>query len=339
MFNDHLSLEKDKNQTEDIGNDFIVHNMPKADRFAGQTFNSNPPSSLKVPAIKKDLALSDHHKIGIFIMSGGVVLIAVLVYLAYIFLIKPASDIDPAPQVSEVIEQQKADDKPIADENAAVSATTTEEVIASTTPVIETMPTSTEESLAEEKNIAPIFSIVSTIDTDLDGLTDDEEKIIGTNSTLADSDSDSFLDIAELKNGYDPLVAGKKMDDKSAFKRYKIDAKADIFFLNSWIPSYSEANKTIVFTDEDKAFIQLTFQENEDMSMPSAWYANQFPGIAPGEAISGDGWSGFYSQDSAAAYIFSNDLSNIYTVSYSPLIENDLSLPLFRLMVKTLLIK
>jgi hypothetical protein len=101
----------------------------------------------------------------------------------------------------------------------------------------------------------------------------------------------------------------------------------------------SEANSTIVFTDEDKAFIQITFQDNSDKILPRAWYEQQFAGLMPGDAISGENWNGFYSQDNSAAYIFSNDLTKIYTVSYSPLIENDLNFPFFRLMVKTMVIK
>lgn len=339
MFNSDLSSRDEKNKAENINSDFIVHNMPKADRFAGQTFISPSLNNPKRNLENKEQALSDHHKVGIFIISAALILIMILIYLAYIFMIKPAANTAEGPVIQNNVQNQESIEEPVAEPSIILPATTTNNILAAPTSSPETIASSTSEALPEEKDVAPIFSIVSTIDTDLDGLTDDEERMIGTNAALADSDADSFLDISELKNGYNPLMAGRKMDDKSPFNRYKIDNKADILFLNSWTPAYSEASKTIVFTDEDKAFIQVIFQDNEDMSLPSDWYEQQFPGIAPGEAISGEGWSGFYSQDSAAAYIFSNDLSKIYTISYSPLIENDLSLPLFRLMVKTLLIK
>jgi hypothetical protein len=42
-------------------------------------------------------------------------------------------------------------------------------------------------------------------DSDNDGLTDDQEKIIGTDPSNPDSDGDGFKDGDEIKNGYSPL--------------------------------------------------------------------------------------------------------------------------------------
>ncbi len=44
------------------------------------------------------------------------------------------------------------------------------------------------------------------IDTDNDGLSDDEEKLIGTNPEIADTDADSFLDGEEITSGHNPLI-------------------------------------------------------------------------------------------------------------------------------------
>ncbi len=45
-------------------------------------------------------------------------------------------------------------------------------------------------------------------DSDKDGLPDEIEKILGTYINNPDSDGDTFLDLAEIKNGYSPLIAG-----------------------------------------------------------------------------------------------------------------------------------
>lgn len=45
-------------------------------------------------------------------------------------------------------------------------------------------------------------------DTDHDGLVDFEERLRGTNLSLADTDADGFSDAEEVRNGYDPLIAG-----------------------------------------------------------------------------------------------------------------------------------
>lgn len=45
-------------------------------------------------------------------------------------------------------------------------------------------------------------------DSDKDGLPDLIEKILGTYMTKADTDGDGYNDLAEIKNGYSPLIAG-----------------------------------------------------------------------------------------------------------------------------------
>ena len=52
-------------------------------------------------------------------------------------------------------------------------------------------------------------SVTLKLDTDGDGLFDDEEKTYGTDPTKADTDGDSFSDGVEVKNGYNPLGEGK----------------------------------------------------------------------------------------------------------------------------------
>ena len=66
-------------------------------------------------------------------------------------------------------------------------------------------------SSSKEKVTTPsLFGAVSNtaatpVDSDKDGLTDEEEKKLGTNPTKADTDGDGFLDGQEVKEGYDPL--------------------------------------------------------------------------------------------------------------------------------------
>lgn len=339
MFNSSIenhNLDKHEDEIK-INNDFIVHNMPEADRFSGQTFSTSntllKPTSLSVPVS----GLDSHHKIGILIIFGGVILIGAFIYAAYIFMIKPVmkKPVTPVTQVetipTSVVPAISEPITPVIEPVVVLSTTTA-------TTTNETVSTSTD-LLPEEKSTSLISTIVSTIDSDSDGLTDDEEKLIGTNPALADTDGDGYLDISELKSGYDPLVAGKKMDANSLLNRYQVDSRASILYLNTWEITKSDANNTVVFTDGDKAFIQVTFQNNDEKLSSRAWYEKQFSGLMPGEAISGESWSGFYSQDNSAAYIFSNDLLKIYTLVYSPLIENDLNLPIFRLMAKTMIVK
>lgn len=55
-------------------------------------------------------------------------------------------------------------------------------------------------TLAENKNANTLF-----LDSDQDGLTDQEEKMIGTDSTNPDTDGDGYSDGKEVGSGYNPL--------------------------------------------------------------------------------------------------------------------------------------
>jgi hypothetical protein len=92
--------------------DFIVHNMPEANRFSGQTFSSAQPAKNNVNA--SSAQLSQHHKIGILIISGGSILIIFLIYLGYNFMIKPAAVTPPAnTQITESSEKETTKEEPI----------------------------------------------------------------------------------------------------------------------------------------------------------------------------------------------------------------------------------
>ncbi|MFH2104649.1 MAG: hypothetical protein ABII72_00225 [Parcubacteria group bacterium] len=57
-----------------------------------------------------------------------------------------------------------------------------------------------------DKNDKKVATVVSgEIDSDEDGLSDDEERELGTNIYNADSDGDNHLDGEEVKNGFNPL--------------------------------------------------------------------------------------------------------------------------------------
>ena len=50
---------------------------------------------------------------------------------------------------------------------------------------------------------------LKNIDSDQDGLSDEEEIFYGTDKNNPDSDGDSYLDGEEVKKGYNPLGEGK----------------------------------------------------------------------------------------------------------------------------------
>lgn len=68
------------------------------------------------------------------------------------------------------------------------------------------------DGLTDEEEIL-IGTNINLIDTDNDGLSDYEEvKIYGTNPLSADTDGDGFLDGDEVRNGYNPNGPGRLID-------------------------------------------------------------------------------------------------------------------------------
>jgi len=94
---------------------------------------------------------------------------------------------------------------------ATSSLSTTTETVATSTIIESTVDSDVDGLTDVEEKIAGTNPNV--IDTDNDGLSDYEEvKIYHTNSLNADSDGDSYLDGAEVKSGYNPNGSGKLVD-------------------------------------------------------------------------------------------------------------------------------
>jgi hypothetical protein len=61
---------------------------------------------------------------------------------------------------------------------------------------------------------------ILAVDTDSDGLTDDEEVYYGSDINKPDTDGDGYKDGEEVKNGYDPIIAGSaKLDFDKVLKK------------------------------------------------------------------------------------------------------------------------
>lgn len=66
------------------------------------------------------------------------------------------------------------------------------------------------ENFADKARVEKVETILKTVDTDKDGLTDfDEVTVYSTNPNLKDTDKDGFDDKAEIDKGYNPSGPGK----------------------------------------------------------------------------------------------------------------------------------
>lgn len=92
-------------------------------------------------------------------------------------------------------------------DSATPSPTTTPSTATTTTPTLAPTTSTSATPTASDQ----------VLDVDDDGLTAAEERFYGTNSEVADSDSDGFNDGDEVRAGYDPLGPGKLDSDSDGF--------------------------------------------------------------------------------------------------------------------------
>ena len=70
-------------------------------------------------------------------------------------------------------------------------------------------------------DMAVTASSSSAVDTDTDGLSDEQEKIYGSDANKSDTDGDGYSDGAKVKGGYDPVVSGSARLDYSKLNKTK----------------------------------------------------------------------------------------------------------------------
>lgn len=88
--------------------------------------------------------------------------------------------------------------------------------LATTTPPVAKLIDTDSDGLSDEEELV-LGTDINLSDTDSDGLSDYEEvQIYKTNPLKADTDGDTYNDGQEVKTGYNPLGAGKLIDLKKA---------------------------------------------------------------------------------------------------------------------------
>ncbi len=161
----------------------------------------------------------------IVVLGGGYFTYSQFIKTAEPLSENPATSVKPATTTTPSATTTKPADTGFVTVVPGISSSTTMNPIGSATS---SLSTSTEV-------IASSSIVESTVDSDLDGLTDVEEKIAGTNPNVidtdndglsdyeevkiyhtnplnADTDGDGYLDGAEIKSGYNPNGPGKLTD-------------------------------------------------------------------------------------------------------------------------------
>ena len=302
------------------------------------------PRKFKVSsAIKKES--SGNKTVGLVIISVGILVLIALVYLGYIYLIKPG--VTPANNIKIPAVVNNQTTTPLPEKTAVIPivnkvatstiATSTINLVASSTPVIATSTT------AQAMSTSAVVATVGPItDTDGDGLSDQEEAIFGTDINNVDTDGDGYTDGAEVAGLYNPIGAGKLTADSNIATYKSSKFKYSLLYPKAWKVQGLGNGETEMFSLDENTFIQVVYQPNVAKQDILSWYQEQFPDttITSTDLISKNGWQGLYHIDKKVFYLTDNARNSIFAISYVPENESDWNLHnIFELAVNSFMIQ
>ena len=177
-------------------------------------------------------------------------------------------------------------------------------------------------------------------DADKDSLSDLEEIIYGTSSTMPDFDSDGFLDGEELENLFNPILPNPALlsgSDLVSLYEGK-DFGYSILYPKSWVArSLDSTNREVIFASDSGDFAEVLVEDNPDLYSPLTWYLKQFPQISASsveKVYSREGLEGVKSLEGTTVY-FSNGY-HIYAITYNMGTKTVLDFnTTFKMMVKS----
>jgi hypothetical protein len=299
-----------------VNQDLIVHNMPNRTRAEMAPAAKSVAGSQFLSSTGKK---NNFKMVGGLIVGLGIIFIGTLIYLSYYFIIKPR--VNPGAPIASVVESTSSKIQKEDDSNINKTPTTTVVVetnpsvvdveIGTTTPLTSS---STESAYGEEVMDLPLL-----VDTDSDGLNDEEELIFGTMMSSSDTDNDGYLDLAELKNGYSPLATNKSLYPNSLMTKYNNKVgKYELYYPASWGLKTLNNEYTTTISAPDDSLIQISVSDNPKIKSIVAWYEETFPGeIVTNDRLRNlDGWEGVMGADGLNFYLTGKDRENIYIVSY-----------------------
>lgn len=329
-----------------IDQDLLVRNMPSLNRINSSTVQISPALKTIRQTTGSSFGLANsgdkHKKIGLLIISGSLILIIGLVYLSYIFVIKPFAS--PRQIVSTT---------PLSATSSSLieDVTISEEVnIFSSSAVLEISPTTleiegttteeiTEEKMAEEESLLAGADLPPVLDSDSDGLNDEEEVVLGTNSNKTDTNDNTYPDLLEIRNDYNPAGIGRLSENPNLTRYTDSFFDYSLLYPKDWEFSLMDTNRLLVFYAPDDSLIQVYIQENSSGEDIADWYFRTFPGreLLYDKVKIKDSWEGIENPNSRNVYLTDNNKKNIYIVSYIPAVTDRVVYPnIFNLMVDSL---
>lgn len=161
-----------------------------------------------------------------------------------------------------------------------------------------------------------VSSLMSDLDND--GLSDQEESLLGTDINNGDSDNDGYGDLAELMSLYNPAGTGKLIGNPNISQYENSGFNYSFYYPTSWTKVSVGGDDSIMFQSADGHFIQAIVQPNPGKDDIQDWHQKQFKDevLEPARAINLNNWWGIKNEDGLTIYITDAKREYIFVLSY-----------------------
>lgn len=335
--NKNLDTKKtDEGLQKRLQEDFVVKNMPPIDSLSAASYDDAKTSDNRHFQIIK--STDDHKKfspksVGMIIIISGIVVIALIIYLAYHFLIAPAMT-SPVDNIvsndnisTEVIQPEIIVEPVTKEENNLIASSSEEVVLIDNTPI---------EVVVEESNLV----LPRVLDSDGDGLSDAAELFLGTNAQIIDTDNDGYSDFEEVTSAYNPNGSGKLEENNNLALFSNSESGFAIIYPRDWMVDIISADSTL-FSAPDSSFVQVSREDSGQINTDIvSWYQEKFMDVdvlTQDRFIESNFGPGIVSADQQIVYFLASDKKSIYVVSYIKSGEGIPYMEIFKMMASTLM--
>jgi hypothetical protein len=289
------------------------------------------PSAPNVVAPKSNTEKAKAKNMGMMIIGGVVILVLVAAYFLVTYLmggqktVKPVANNNISVTPHVVKNTAPSTTEPVMIPTSTVATST--EITTSTIPVVATTtPSST-----------PVITGQALFDSDMDGLNDQEEAVLGTDPNKADTDGDGYNDLAELSKLYNPSGKGTIDQDVNIAKFTNSTYKYKIDYPKVWTTQSVNNNASEIFTDADNSFVQVVVQSNDQKQNIKDWYNTEFSQVVSADQmIKVAGVDAVSSLDGLNIYFTDAAKKNVYVISYAPIDDTKPAYrEIFQMMIAT----
>ncbi|PKM91013.1 hypothetical protein CVU82_04420 [Candidatus Falkowbacteria bacterium HGW-Falkowbacteria-1] len=328
--------------------EFAIHKMPKGyktGRFDSVFSHKNEngsgktdSSSFSVLAEKKDQEKKHHsRKAGLFVVFFGLVVVVFLIYFVVFYIKNPNGISFKMPSFNTSL------NKKVDINNSIIPENKTEENGPEMIEASDLLDINDTENNFEEidqidntedipgdnldqdiiaddttDNTDNVPMIDSFSDTDTDGLSDDEETLLGSNLINIDTDSDGYDDLTELINLYNPTNQGSISDNQNISKYNNSYFSYDILHPSAWELKSLNDGSSAIFLINDASFVQVLAEKNEGGKNIKDWYFSRFFEIVEeSSVVDNSNWQGVYSPDFYSFYLTDKNREYVYSIVYS----------------------